>query len=173
MLQIIDRKKDLVKLQMGEYVALSKVRIRCGSGAEVRVAGSGKAWKREEVAAPGPLRGSAAPRPLLHPRYLHILARFSSPPFSAYAHPPPLRPCCASRNPQVENAMKLSPYVEQCMAYALPTKSHVVAVVVPSEKALRPFADGKGLAGKTFAQLARRRNTHLHDAMIFISSTPR
>ena len=77
MLQIIDRKKDLVKLQMGEYVALSKV----------------------------------------------------------------------------ENAMKLSPYVEQCMAYALSSKSHVVALVVPNEKALRPWADAKGFAGKDFELL--------------------
>lgn len=77
MLQIIDRKKDLVKLQMGEYVALSKV----------------------------------------------------------------------------ENALKLSPYVEQCMAYALSSKSTVVALVIPAEKAVMPWAEANGLGGKTFAQL--------------------
>jgi len=61
MLQIIDRKKDLVKLQMGEYVALSKV----------------------------------------------------------------------------ENALKLSAYVDNCLCYALSSASHTVALVVVAEPALR------------------------------------
>ena len=36
---------------------------------------------------------------------------------------------------KVENAMKLSQYVEQCMVYALPSESCCVALVVPAEKA--------------------------------------
>jgi long-chain acyl-CoA synthetase len=64
MLQLIDRKKDLIKLQMGEYVALSKV----------------------------------------------------------------------------ENAMKLCSVVENCLCYALPSKSNVVALIVPNEAALRKCA---------------------------------
>ena len=71
MLQIIDRKKDLVKLQMGEYVALSKV----------------------------------------------------------------------------ENALKLCPFVENAMAYALSTKSNTVALVVANEAALRAKCKAAGEAG--------------------------
>jgi long-chain acyl-CoA synthetase len=70
-LQIIDRKKDLVKLQMGEYVALSKV----------------------------------------------------------------------------ENAMKLCPFVENALCYALSTKSSTVALIVPNEAALRAKCKAAASAG--------------------------
>jgi len=69
-LQIIDRKKDLVKLQMGEYVALSKV----------------------------------------------------------------------------ENAMKQSNLVENCLCYAESSKSNVVALVVPAVPTLRAWAASAGRA---------------------------
>lgn len=92
---------------------------------------------------------------------------------------------------QVENCMKLSKFVEQCMAYALPSKarpppepptdplpahsrrnmhefptetqttknkppqSNVVAIVVPSEKAVAAWAEEKGISGKSYAELVR------------------
>ena len=78
MLQIIDRKKDLVKLQMGEYVALSKV----------------------------------------------------------------------------ENAMKQSALVENCLCYAESSKSSCVALVVPSVPALRAWAATAGRPeGESWAAL--------------------
>jgi long-chain acyl-CoA synthetase len=72
-LRIVDRKKDLVKLQMGEYVALSKV----------------------------------------------------------------------------ENALKLSPYVEMALCYALSTKSHTVALICPNPKALVPWGEANGMPAST------------------------
>jgi len=78
-LQIIDRKKDLVKLQMGEYVALSKV----------------------------------------------------------------------------ESAMKLCPLVDNCMCYALGTKSHTVALAIPFANTMMPWAEKNGKGGMTMAELCK------------------
>lgn len=72
-LRIIDRKKDLVKLQMGEYVALSKV----------------------------------------------------------------------------ENALKLSPFVEMALCYALSSKSNTVALICPNQKALVAWGEANGLPAAT------------------------
>ena len=68
-LKIIDRKKDLVKLQQGEYVALAKV----------------------------------------------------------------------------ENQLKMCPYVEQALCYAVSTKAHTVALIVPNQAPLRAWAEQQGL----------------------------
>ena len=56
---------------------------------------------------------------------------------------------------QVENALKLSPYVDQCMAYALSSKSNVCALVVTTEKAIRPLAEAKGMGAKALAELCK------------------
>lgn len=49
--------------------------------------------------------------------------------------------------------MKLSPFVEQCMAYGKSTESCIVAAVVPNEKALRAWAESAGKAGQSLAEL--------------------
>ena len=51
--------------------------------------------------------------------------------------------------------MKLSPFVENAMAYALSSKEHVVALVVVAEKAMLAWAAANGRGGQTLAQLAR------------------
>lgn len=49
--------------------------------------------------------------------------------------------------------MKLSPYVEQCMAYGKSSEACIVAAVVPNEKALRAWAETKGKGAASFTEL--------------------
>ena len=54
---------------------------------------------------------------------------------------------------QVEAAVQVSPLVDNVMLHADPLQSHAVAVVVPNEPNLVAWAQEKGVAFKSFADL--------------------